>query len=226
VRADLVQEVAIVRDDDHGRVALVEHVFEPADRVDVEVVGRFVEQQDVRIREQRLCQQDAQLPARSDVAHRAAVLIDRHAHAEQQLTGTCLRSIAVIFREFRFQIGRLHVIVVGRFRIRIDRVALRHRGPHLGVAHHDDVEHAHLFERELILAQFAETFVRIEHDVAAARFEIAAEDFHEGRLAATVGADEAVAVAVAELDGDVFEQRLRAELHRDIGGGKHGKNLY
>src|SRR5690606_39389833 len=36
------------------------------------------------------------------------------------------------------------------------------------------------------------------------------------------GADQAVAVAVAELDGDVFEQRLGAELHRDVGGGNQG----
>ncbi len=71
VGADLVQEVAVVRDDDHGRVALVQHVFQPADGVDVEVVGRLVEQQDVGIREQRLRQQHAQLPARRDVAHRA-----------------------------------------------------------------------------------------------------------------------------------------------------------
>ncbi|WP_273685699.1 hypothetical protein, partial [Pseudomonas aeruginosa] len=40
-----------------------------------------------------------------------------------------------------------------------------------------------------------------------------------GRLAATVGADQAVAVAVADLDGKVLEQRLGAELHGDIRGG-------
>ena len=54
VGADLVQEVAVVGDDDHGALALVDHVLQPADGVDVEVVGRLVEQQDVGIGEQRL----------------------------------------------------------------------------------------------------------------------------------------------------------------------------
>jgi hypothetical protein len=39
----------------------------------------------------------------------------------------------------------------------------------------------------------------IQHHVAGRRFQIAAEDFHEGGLAAAVGADQAVAVAIAEL---------------------------
>jgi hypothetical protein len=83
VGADLVQEVAVVRDDDDGGVALVQHVFQPADGVDVEVVGRFVEQQDVGVGEQRLRQQHAQLEARCDLAHRAVVLFGGDADAEQ-----------------------------------------------------------------------------------------------------------------------------------------------
>ena len=94
------------------------------------------------------------------------------------------------------------------------------------MAHHHDVEHAHFFKRELVLAQLAQALVRVEHHVAGARLEIAAQDFHEGGFAAAVGADQAVAVAVAEFDGNVFKQRLGAELHRDVSGGKHGKSLY
>ena len=36
-----------------------------------------------------------------------------------------------------------------------------------------------------------------------------------------VRADQAVTIAFAKLDGDVFKQRLGAELHRDVSGGKH-----
>src|SRR5690606_30259336 len=69
VGADRVQEVAIVGNDDHGGVARGQHVFQPADGVDVQVVGRLVEQQHFRVGEQRLGQQHAQLPARGDGAH-------------------------------------------------------------------------------------------------------------------------------------------------------------
>src|SRR5450830_1375653 len=115
-----------------------------------------------------------------------------------------------------FQIGGFHVVVVSGFRIGVNRIALDHRGPHLGMAHHHDIQHAHFFVGKLILAQLTQTFVGIQADIACRWFEIAAEDFHERRLAATIGADQAIAVAVAELDGNVFKQRLRAELHRDV----------
>ena len=90
-----------------------------------------------------------------------------------------------------------------------------------------------ILEGKLVLAQFAHALVGIEHDVAGGRLQIAAEDFHEGGLAAAVGADQAVAVAIAEFDGNVFEQRLGAELHGNIGCGnqnlrpkKWSKNPY
>jgi hypothetical protein len=106
-------------------------------------------------------------------------------------------------------------------------MASRSGGPHLGVAHHHHVQHAHVFVGELVLAQLAEALVHVQHHVAGRRFEVAAEDFHEGGLAAAVGADQAIAVAVTEFDGDIFKQRLGAELHRDVGSAEHcGRVLF
>ncbi|MNE05534.1 hypothetical protein D3C80_981000 [compost metagenome] len=87
------------------------------------------------------------------------------------------------------------------------------------MAHDHGVDHGEFFVGELILAQLAQAYVRLEHDLAGGRFQVVAEDFHEGRLAATVGADKAVAVAVAKLDRNVFEQGLGTELHGDVSGG-------
>jgi hypothetical protein len=93
------------------------------------------------------------------------------------------------------------------------------------VAHHHHVEHAHVFIRELVLAQVGHALVRILGDVACARVEDAAQDLHERRLAGAVGTDQAVAVAVAELDGDVLEQGLGPELLGDVGCDEHGEIL-
>ena len=49
--------------------------------------------------------------------------------------------------------------------------------------------------------------------------------FAKGRLAGAVGPDQAVAVAVAELDGDVLEQGLGPELLGDVGCDEHGSVL-
>ncbi|CUJ08852.1 Uncharacterised protein [Achromobacter aegrifaciens] len=222
VRAHLVQEVAVVADDDHRALVAVEHVFQPTDGVDVQVVGRFVQQQHVRIREQGLRQQHAQLPARRHFAHRQVVLVDSDFQAQQQFAGAGFGGVAVVLGELGFQVGRAHVVVFGRFRIGVDGVALGHGGPHLGVTHHDDVQHAQVFKRELILAQLAQAHARLQRHVARRGFQVAADDLHEGRLAGTIGPDQPVAVAFPELDADVLEKGFGTELDGEIGGGDHG----
>ena len=86
------------------------------------------------------------------------------------------------------------------------------------MAHNDRIQHAELFKRKLILAQLTDTLIRVEGDVAQRRLKIAAEDLHKGGLAATVGANQAVTIAAAKFDGNIFEQRLTAELHGDVAG--------
>src|SRR5690606_14166101 len=95
VGAHAVQEVTVVGNDDHCAVALVENVLEPADGIDVQVVGWFVQQHDIGTGKQGLCQQHTQFPARGNGAHRPIVLFQRDAQAQQQLTGTGLGRIAV-----------------------------------------------------------------------------------------------------------------------------------
>ncbi len=205
--------------DDHGAVALHQDVFQPADGVDVQVVGRFVEQQHLGIGEKRLGQQHAQLPARCHFAHRAEVLFQRNAQAEQQLAGAGFGGVAVHLGELALQLGDLHPVFFTHLGQRVDAVALGLDLPQALMTHDHRVDDGELLVGELILAQLAEAHVGFEHDLASAGLQIVAEDLHEGRLATAVGADQAVAVAVVELDGNILEQRLGAELHGDIGGG-------
>ena len=91
------------------------------------------------------------------------------------------------------------------------------------MTHHHHVEHAQLLVGELVLLQLAEALAgRRSIRFPRAGLQVSAENFHEGRLAAAVGADQAIAIAVAELDGNVFEQRLCAELHGDVGRRQQG----
>ena len=58
-RGDAAQQGAIVRDEQHGSVVAQQEVLQPADRFDVEVVGRLVQKQDVRAADYGLGQQHA-----------------------------------------------------------------------------------------------------------------------------------------------------------------------
>ena len=58
-----VEEEAIVRDEDDRVGVGVEILLEPVARLEIEVVGRLVEQQQVGLAQQQLGQRDAHLPA-------------------------------------------------------------------------------------------------------------------------------------------------------------------
>ena len=118
VGAHLIQEMPIVADDHHGGVVVVERAFQPADRIDVEIVGRFVQQQHVRSREQRLRQQHAQLEARGHFAHRSVVPRFVNAGIGEDAARPRLGIVAAVFGEHALELGRLHVVVVGRIRDR------------------------------------------------------------------------------------------------------------
>ena len=55
----VVEEVAVVSHADDGARILLEVLLEPGDRLGVEVVGRLVEQQHVRLRQQQPAERDA-----------------------------------------------------------------------------------------------------------------------------------------------------------------------
>ncbi len=86
------------------------------------------------------------------------------------------------------------------------------------MAHDDRIQNGKFFKGELILAQLTDAFIRIERNVAERWLKVAAQDLHECRFSATVGANQAVTVAAAKFDGNVFKQRLTAKLHSDVAG--------
>ena len=81
------------------------------------------------------------------------MLIDRKLKPEQQFAGACFGGITVILSKFCLKISRAHVVVVGGISVCINRIALAHRLPHLGVAHQHHVKYAQVFKGELILSQ-------------------------------------------------------------------------
>ena len=68
-RGQRLQERAVVRHEQQRRRPAAQEIFQPADRVDVEMVRRLVEQQHVRLGDQRPRQQHAPLHAGRERAH-------------------------------------------------------------------------------------------------------------------------------------------------------------
>ena len=82
---DVAEEVAVVRDDDERTLERLEVGFEAERRLRVEVVGRFVEEKDVRLLQEETRDRDAAALAAGQHLHgpvggRAAHVRHRHLH--------------------------------------------------------------------------------------------------------------------------------------------------
>ena len=83
---DVVQEVAVVRDGEDGALVVLQELLEPQHRFGVQMVGGFVEQQQVGRFEQQLAERDAAaFPAREDVDGRFGVGALKRIHGLRDL---------------------------------------------------------------------------------------------------------------------------------------------
>jgi hypothetical protein len=87
VSANAVEKMAIVRDHDQHALILIEKILQPVDRIEIEMVGRLVEQQRLRMPEQSLRQQHAHLLAARNLRHFALVHLVGNVEALQQNRG-------------------------------------------------------------------------------------------------------------------------------------------
>ena len=113
VGANAVEEVAIVRDDDQHAFVLVQKILQPVDRIEIEVVGRLVQQQRLRMSEERLRQQHADFLSARQLSTSCARALVGNVEALQQHRGVALGGVAVFFADNAFQFAEPHAIGVG-----------------------------------------------------------------------------------------------------------------
>ncbi len=73
---DVVEEVAVMRDRDHGALVVLQEPLEPGDRFGVQMVGRLIQQQQIGLRQQQPAERH---PPPLAARERAHVLIARRA---------------------------------------------------------------------------------------------------------------------------------------------------
>jgi hypothetical protein len=120
-----------------GPGELLEELLEPADREDVQVVGRLVEQQHVGRAGEHLRQQHAQLEAAGERGERLAVHLGGEPEPLEDRGGARLGGVAVVPLDRLLQLGEAVGVEV-LVRAGEQRLLLDHRLPELGVAHQRD----------------------------------------------------------------------------------------
>ncbi len=89
-----VQEVAVVRDDDHAALVGGEEVLEPPERLEIQVVGGLVEQQQIGPQQQEPRQRRAHAPAARELGERPVHLLRREPEPAQDDLGLGLEPVA------------------------------------------------------------------------------------------------------------------------------------
>ena len=96
MRSDPVEELVVVGNHDHGAGEVAHECFEPANREYVQVVRRFVQEQDVWSARQHLSEQHAELEAARQRAERIPVDIPREPEAFENRGGPGFGGVPVV----------------------------------------------------------------------------------------------------------------------------------
>ena len=206
MRTHRVEEVAVVRNDEHRVFVIRQVVFEPCDRRPVEVVGRLVEQQVVGFAEQGLRQQHAYLLLGAQIGHQLIVQRLFDAQAAQQIGGVALGVPALHLRKLLLQLPGPQPVLLRKIGLGIQLLLFFHRVPQGLVSHQDRVEDRICVVLEVVLFENRQPFARAERHAAPRRGHLAAEHFQKSRFAGAVRTDHTVAVARGEFEVDILEK--------------------
>ena len=215
---DGIEEEAIVRDEDDGMRVGVQVLLEPVARLEVEVVGRFVEEQQVRLLQQQLGERDAHLPAAREGFGLALEVAAREAEALQDGRGLQLDRIAVTEAEAILEVAvaaeHRSVFRLGDGRVAqavLEDVHLRLHREQIGEGAARFFEHRLAGVVEAVLRQVADRQRRRLEDRAGVRLVEAGHHLQQRGLAGAVGSAEADALAHRDLPRHMVEQDATAE---------------
>ena len=206
-----VEQVAIMADDDHGARIVRQMIFEPQRALEVEIVGRLVQQQQVGRREQRRGERNAHPPAAGKFLASARLIRGRKSEAAEDRSGAGGRRMGVDVDQPGLDI-RDPVRIVGGVGFPQQRIALE-----VGLEH--DLDQAFRPVRGF-LGEAADAPARRDRDGTAFDRQFAADRRKQRRFADPVAADEADAGARHDLRGAMIDQKPSGDADRYFGDVK------
>ena len=215
-----------MRHDEHGAVVIHQKILQPDDARKVEVVRRLIEQDDVRVAEERLRKQNLHLQARIHVGHHGLMKLRRDAQSLQDARGVRLRLPAAEIRKFLLKLGSADAVLVRHLVLGVDGVLLLAAVIQALVAHDDRVHDGVGVIHRLILLEHRHSRLGIDMHTAGAWLELTGEDLQECGFSGAVCADDAVAIAGGELQVYLGKQRCAAVLQREVINSDHLGNSF
>ncbi len=193
-----IQKIAVVGNQQQGAGVTLEPVFKPQNGVEVQVVGRFVEQQQVRGAHQCLRQVQAHTPATGETADLTLHLFVGEAQPGQQLASACVGGITVGAVELRMQTGLSGTVLRG---FGLGQRALYLAQALVAIEH---VIHGQAFERVDLLAHVRDTPVGGQQAVAGVRRQFSTQQGKQAGFTGAIGTDQTGFMAGVQSQLGVF----------------------
>ena len=217
----IIDKGTVVTYQHHRLGTLRQELLQPLDTLDIEVVGRLIEEEHIRLLEQDLCQLDTHTPSTGELPGRTVeIFTDKTQTAQRALylslvVFTAHHHIAIMFLgEFLHELGialALVVSAVSHFLLHLVEARL-----HLGIV--GESLSGFLFHGGIILQfhhlrQIADGgFVWDSHHAGGWLLQ-ATENLQHRRFAGTVLAYQGNAVAVVDYEAYIIEKWLYAKLY-------------
>jgi len=182
------QERPVVGDEDQRAAVAQQVILQPGDGVEVQVVRRFVEQNDVGVAHEPLRQHDPPLEARGE-RREVRVAVELHAHEDRIQQQPALPVLGIVRA-----LGD-GLPAAGR--------GLQAPGDHLGHGAGDPLGH--------LLRQRRHVHPALAHQRAGVRLEVARDELEQGRLPHPVAPHQAEPFPALDLQVDVLQDELTPE---------------
>ncbi|OIQ66310.1 hypothetical protein GALL_521220 [mine drainage metagenome] len=208
-----VQQAAVVADDQNGVGIFLQIRLEPERTFKVEVVGWFVEQQEVRLREQHARQRHPHAPAAGEVRAGHQLLFRRKAQPLQDRRRAPLCRPGV-------DIGKTVLDIGDAVRIGC-RLGFGHQFGAFGVRRKDGFQQRGR-GRGHLLRDAADAGAGGQADVAALQHQLAADQAEKRGFPRPIAADEAHFVTGGNTSGRALEQWAAVNGITDVFDAEHG----
>ena len=211
-----IHEGAVMTYDEHGATIGLEEVLEPAHALKVEMVGGFVEQEDLRGAQQQLGECDAHLPATGELVGRTPHVLLMEAQAKEHASRLGLDVVTVLGLKACTQTTVLREKVIGARFVRALHLALEGLEAlselcDIGDARHDFLKDAASLHLDGLLLEVSRMGIARKDDLAGIGGLEASDDVHERRLTRSVRTNEGITVTLVDAKRDVREENARTE---------------
>jgi len=207
----------------------MEVVFHEALGSDVEVVGRFVEEEDLGLGEEELGHRDAHLPATGKFAAVAfkVGLLEAESAEDGLNAGTHAGGIVAVELEFELADFIKEIRVWGGTGIEIGEVFFETghfflNGLGFSEGGFDFVIERNPGDVDAFLREVANAVVLRFIDLSGVGGEDSADTFHQSRLACAIMSGESHALLISDGEGEILENDTGSKFNAKVFDGEHG----